>query len=338
MTPESTPTPTPTPTPTVGPTQAPLPTTGAWTRLAATGAPSAREDHTWTVDPDGGTAWLFGGRDGGRTSNELWAFDLASDTWSRIVPIGSAPPGRFGHDAEWVPGMGLVIYGGQANATTFFDDLWRFDPQTLRWTKLPAAGAVPTARYGSCAALGPDGRLWMSHGFTEDGTRFADTQAYDFTAGRWTDVTPTGTLPIARCLHSCWWTPDGRFVLYAGQTTGVAALGDLWALTPGAGDTPGTWAKVDVERPPDRNLYALTSRGDHAVVIGGRGLNQRFLNDVYVIDPATLAIMPIAVTGSGPVGRGGAALINDPDRGRMLLFGGKTASGALGDLWSLELR
>ena len=48
------------------------------------------------------------------------------------------------------------------------------------------------ARYGTCAAVAPDGRLWISHGFTADGVRFSDTRAYDFATGAWTDETPDG--------------------------------------------------------------------------------------------------------------------------------------------------
>ena len=90
--------------------------------------------------------------------------------------------------------------------------------------------SMPEARYGSCASLGPDGRLWISHGFTQDDGRFADTRAYDFATGQWTDMTPAGDGPIKRCLHDCFWSSDGqRLILYGGQTTGVAALDDIWA-------------------------------------------------------------------------------------------------------------
>src|SRR5688572_22586754 len=43
------------------PTVAPPP---VWAELASTDGPAAREDHTWRVDDDGATAYLFGGRDG----------------------------------------------------------------------------------------------------------------------------------------------------------------------------------------------------------------------------------------------------------------------------------
>ena len=86
-----------------------------------------------------------------------------------------------------------------------------------------------------------------------------------------------------RCLHACWLTADGRFALYAGQTTGVRALGDLWALD------GGQWTMVDGELPPERNLPAATRHGDDAIVFGGLGLDGDYLRDVYRVDGTTLA-------------------------------------------------
>src|SRR6266545_1389641 len=119
--------PTPTPTATTGPTvtaatqtPAPEPTSrppATWSQVTASGDnPAAREDHTWTVDPATETAYIFGGRDGSSVFGDLFAFDLPTDTWRRMDPTGATPPARFGHEANWVPGVGLVIFAGQANA------------------------------------------------------------------------------------------------------------------------------------------------------------------------------------------------------------------------------
>lgn len=309
----------------------------AWRQLEpASSTPPAREDGTWTEDPSGRTAYLFGGRDGNTIFNDLWAYDLEADQWTELAPDGDVPPERFGHEAVWVDGIGVVVFAGQAGPTTFFNDLWGYDPAANRWEELSVEGSRPTARYGTCAAVGPDGRLWISHGFTEDGTRFADTQAFDFATGRWSDVTPDGQAPVNRCLHGCWWTDDGRFALYAGQTTGVEALGDLWTLA--NADTPAAeWARATGDLPPDRNLYAFARHGGVVVVVGGRGLGNTFLADAFTIDATTLAIQPLDPEGSKPPGRGGAMLIDDPARGRLVLFGGKTPEGSLADLWELSL-
>lgn len=184
--------------PSPAPTQAPV----GWRELTVSGStPAPREDHTWTADAEGRYAYLFGGRDdtGPGSYGDLWAYDLSADTWQQL---SGGPPARFGHNAAWVPGIGLVIFAGQDQA--FFNDLWAYDPVADSWQQLPDTGDRPVARYGSCAAVGPDGRLWISHGFTSEGARFADTRAYDFAISAWSDETPIGAAPIERCLHACW--------------------------------------------------------------------------------------------------------------------------------------
>ncbi|MBA2253841.1 MAG: hypothetical protein H0W07_01835 [Chloroflexi bacterium] len=295
--------------------------------------PAAREDHTWTVDGDGAVAYLFGGRSGSKSFDDLWAYDLAADAWQRVQAAGVGPSPRFGHTANWVSGVGLVVWSGQAGSD-FFDDLWAFDPAARAWRMLPSQGDVPAKRYGSCAALGPDGRLWISHGFTDTG-RFFDTRAYDFGSGSWSDVTPADRQPIERCLHDCWWTPGGKFLLYAGQTNGVPALGDLWSLTPDAAGG-AVWEQLPKPEPRPRQLYAQAQLGGQVYVFGGSDPDSRKLNDVWQLDPMELTWAELPGN-EGPAGRAGGTLVADESRDRLLLWGGKTDDGALDDGWELTL-
>ncbi|HET7678124.1 MAG TPA: kelch repeat-containing protein [Candidatus Limnocylindrales bacterium] len=329
--PDAPPSPTPAATATTAgrsPTTGPTPSAGApaWAALTVVGGPKPREDHTWTVDAEGGSAWLFGGRDRGTVYDDLWRYDLAADRWQAIQPRGMRPAGRFGHTATWVPDVGLVVWSGQAGAD-FFADLWAFDPAAGSWRELAAGGARPAPRYGACAALGPDGSLWISHGFTDTG-RFADTRAYDFAAGRWSDETPAGTLPVKRCLHDCLWAADGRLLLYGGQTDGVASLGDLWALPP-----DGTWQEI-AAGPPPRRLYGLATVGARAWLFGGGG-REGLLGDLWTLDLASLGWRQETAAGAPPA-RSGSTLVHDAARGRLLLFGGLTADGASADTWALS--
>jgi len=313
---------------------APQPTTAppaAWATVAASGGPPAREDHTWTVDGTGEVAYLFGGRDGSTSFGDLWAYDLATDAWARLQVEGPAPAPRFGHEAAWVDDIGLVVFAGQQGAT-FFNDLWAFEPATSAWRQLPAGGSVPVARYGTCSGIGPDGRLWISHGFTADGTRFADTVAYDFSSGTWTDETPADGRPVQRCLHGCWWTDAGTFTLYAGQTTGVTALGDLWRLDPAGG-----WTQDAGTLPSERNLYAFTRVDGATLVFGGLAIDGTYQGGLWRFADNADGAVEMPVTGDEPPGRAGAAMVRDDAGGRILLFGGRDATGPLGDLWSLPL-
>ena len=318
-------TPTASPSRSMPPTPQPEPL--AWQRLGTDG-PAAREDHTWTVDGAGELAYLFGGRDGATVFDDTWAYDLDADTWTRLAPP-SAPPARFGHDAVWVDDIGLVVFAGQAGQA-FFSDLWAYDPASDAWAELPAAGAIPVPRYGTCAGIGPDGRLWISHGFTEEQTRFFDTRAYDFASGSWTDETPVdGPRPVERCLHGCWWTDGGDLNLYAGQTTGVTALDDRWILREGA------WSQVEGDLPPARNLYARGRVDGGTIVFGGQALDGSYLADLWLLGDEAIDAEGLDPAGDPPPGRAGAELVVDSAGGRALLFGGRGADGALDDLWVL---
>ncbi|HSH21614.1 MAG TPA: kelch repeat-containing protein [Candidatus Caenarcaniphilales bacterium] len=324
----------PDPSPTDAPTGSGSPAAApGWSELDVTGdAPAAVEDHTWTIDSSGSAAYLFGGRAGGQESDELWRYDLADDSWTRLDVAGSRPAARFGHVAVWVDEIGLVVWSGQAGSR-FFTDIWAYDPDAGSWQELAANGDVPAPRYGSCGAIGPDGRLWISHGFTEDEGRFSDTRAYDFSSGTWEDMTPGGRVPVERCLHDCLWTPDGRFLLYAGQTTGVPAIGDVWTYQP----TDASWTAGAEPEPAPRQLYALATVGANAYVFGGGSAEGRMLDDLWQLDLEQISWTKFDLAGPSPVGRAGATLVSDPARSRLLLFGGATAKSELNDLWQLSL-
>jgi hypothetical protein len=301
-----------------------------WSPIDVVG-PSAREDHAWTLSGDGSTAYLFGGRDGDTVHGDLWAFSLHDDRWVEL-PSGDGPAARFGHEGLWVEGVGLVVFGGQ-NGPDFFSDVWAYDPIAADWRELPSTGAVPVARYGSCSAIGQDGRLWISHGFTSDGVRFSDTRAYDFSTGTWTDETPTvGPVPVERCLHACWRTDDGGLALYGGQTTGVTALGDRWILGSGG------WSRIDGALPPERNLTAAARSAGATVVFGGLGIDGTYRDDLWWLGDGVEDAVELTGGEEHPTGRSGAAMIHDSGVGRFLLFGGRNDAGALADLWELHVR
>jgi hypothetical protein len=300
----------------------------AWSLIDTRGGgPAGREDHTLTVDADGRFAYLFGGRDGGQVFDDLWRLDLATDTWERLPRGDRRPAARFGHSAVWAEGHGLVVFAGQ-RGTDFFGDLWAYDPDADRWTELPARGAVPRARYGSCMIVGPDDRLWVSHGFTFAG-RFDDTRAYDLVRQRWTSIAPDDRRPGPRCLHECFTTADGQLVLYGGQDDDDRALGDLWVTR-----DDGSWRRSSTPSARPRRLHAVAVADDFAWVFGGAGHDDVRLDDLWRVDRATLDFEPVRVAGATPPARYAATLIADAPRQRLLLFGGQ-GQEARADLWQL---
>ena len=76
--------------------------------------------------------------------DDLWTYSLATGAWAQVTPSGASPAARFGHNAVWASGIGLVIFAGQAGSD-FFNDLWAYDPGSNAWRQLPASGAIPVA-------------------------------------------------------------------------------------------------------------------------------------------------------------------------------------------------
>lgn len=298
-----------------------------WRKLTPAVGPSAREDHTWTVDEAGSYAYLFGGRDGNEGLDDLWRYDLRRDSWEQLSPRGRSPAPRFGHSAVWASGHGVVIFAGQSGSD-FLADLWAYDPATDRWTEQPDRGAAPKPRYGSCMVAGPDGRLWVSHGFTQAG-RFDDTRAYNLRSKRWTSIAPSGRRPGERCLHDCFTSEDGSLVLYGGQDDGAFALADLWVM----GQERG-WRRLDDPLLAARRLYAVTEAGAHAYIFGGVGEDGRALDDLWRVDRGTLRFEPVAIEGRLPPARYAGTLIADTQGDRLLLFGGQ-GDVAKADVWEL---
>ncbi len=298
-----------------------------WRKTTPEHGPAAREDHTWTVDGDGRYAYLFGGRDGGTNFGDLWRYDLENDAWKKLSPRGKRPEPRFGHNAVWVDGHGVIVFAGQ-HGPDFLDDLWAYDPDADKWRKLPGNGAAPKRRYGSCMVVGLDGRLWISHGFTFAG-RCDDTRAYNLKTERWASIAPDGRRPGERCLHDCFTSADGELVLYGGQDNGASALGDLWVM-----GRDRDWEWRPAPRLKARRLYAVTEAGDYAYVFGGAGEGNSIFDDLWRVDRETLEFERVGVGGSAPAARYAGALITDVKRGRLLLFGGQ-GNLAKADVWEL---
>jgi hypothetical protein len=86
-----------------------------------------------------------------------------------------------------------------------------------------------------------------------------------------------------------------------------------------------------------RNLYARARTDGVTLVFGGQAIDGSYLGDLWSLadDSDDAAEVELAGDGPRPAGRAGAELIVDEARGRALLFGGRAADGALGDLWVL---
>ena len=241
---------------------------------------------------DGRTALLFGGRDGTTVFGDLWSYDLGSNAWTELSPA-AGPDARFGHEAVWVEGIGLVVFAGQAG-TTFFNDLWAYDPAADAWPSFPAVAMCRSPDTGRAAPSAPTAASGSATGSRP-------TACGSPTLGRMTSTPAPGPMrlrtaprPIERCLHGCWWTDDGALALYAGQTTGTLALDDFWTLADGA------WSEAAGGLPPARNLYARARIDGATLVFGGQALDMSYLDDLWLFPDAAGDAVELEPATEGP--------------------------------------
>ncbi len=309
-----------------------------WTKVTPSGpVPAPREGQTWTVDPSSAVAYLFGGR-GSADLNDLWAYDLTADGWTRLAPKGALPAARADHVAAWIDGLGLVVAGGRSGSKVL-DDLWAYDPSANAWRTLATSGPRPAAFAGSCAVVTPDGRLWITGGRTTGGTYVAATWAYDPGPSTWTKQIVLGgnPQPAPRDGAACWWTSDGALAVYGGRSAAAPALGDLWTFDNAA--KGGTWTPHGSAPLPPRARAAVG--GSNAIVaVGGLGADGKPRADATSFDPRTLAATTLGTSGtagSAPEASSGASLVDDPESERELVFGGRGSSGLSSEVWALTL-
>jgi protein phosphatase len=305
-----------------------------WSQVvAANDGPPARHDHSAVFDPVRQQLVIFGGRDA-EAFGDTWIFDRATRMWHAVDAAGPAP--RFGHGAVYdAAHRRMLIVMGQG--AEFFNDVWAFDLDQQTWTELKAndrSATAPRPRYGQSAVLDSQGRVLISHGFSDQG-RFDDTWAFDVATARWVDLTPaSGARPLKRCLHALIYeATSDRMILFGGCSSGFGPCpqGDLWAfdlktttwteLTPrGAAPTARSNPGL-VYQPATRSLLLFggkTEDGPSAETWS------------YELDSnAWMQLEPV----DGPSARSSQALDYDIQTRRALLFGGLTADGSSADVW-----
>lgn len=132
--------------------------TGQWEELVPTTAtrPAARLFHAAAMDVARNRVIIFGG--GGANAffgpffADIWAFDLASRTWTELTPQGPGPLGRIrGVLAEDPARDFVVLFGGHDDgAMGERNDLWAFDLAGNQWIALRSGDALDQPGAGFC--------------------------------------------------------------------------------------------------------------------------------------------------------------------------------------------
>jgi hypothetical protein len=311
-----------------------VPARAGWSQIVATNTgPKARYDHTALIDPVRKQLVVFGGRGDG-TFGDTWVLDLSTRMWREVKGPGPSP--RFGHGTVYdATNRRMIVVMGEGAG--FFNDVWAFDLDRETWKQLKAnanAADAPRTRYGQSAALDGKGRVFISHGFSDQG-RFDDTWAFDLAANKWINLTPaSGPKPLKRCLHELVYDASAdRMILFGGCSSGYGPCpqGDMWAFDLKS----NTWKELAPSgaRPSPRSNPSLAydATGKKLFLFGGKtsgGANAEAWS--YNLASNTWTKLEGA---PNPSARSSQSTSGDTDAGRVIIFGGQTPNGLSTDIW-----
>lgn len=106
----------------------------AWQQVLSDVKPAGRQYHSLAA-AGANQVILFGGQDASRAArNDVWILNLDSGSWQPIETAVS-PDARYQHAAAWVPGLGMLLFGGRNDSA--LGDMWLLT--------LPAAATIDEA-------------------------------------------------------------------------------------------------------------------------------------------------------------------------------------------------
>lgn len=283
---------------------------------------SARGRYALALDAARGRALIHGGRFREGTSgtytlhDDLWAFDLASDSWIEL-PSEGGPSARSNHVAVVAPEQDkLIIFGGNASddglAFIPLDDTWAFDLEAETWTQISTTN-TPSARLFHAATVASDDTILVFGGGDENaflGPFFRDLWALQLEAdgqsGAWTLLDDGLSGPPGTTWPDLHYDDAGeRLLLWSGHDDGqLGNVNTIWSWDIGGAG----WAQLEAG-----DLHNAPANG-------------------FCDFPADFVDPDL----DAPERRSaGAAVLTD--QGELMIFGGKTDCGLINDVWSWSL-
>jgi N-acetylneuraminic acid mutarotase len=214
--------------------------------------------------------------------------------------------------------------------------------QTLPWLELETTGTKPSARWEHTSIVYGDKMVVFGGCESPGGTFSNDAYTLDLTTNTWLELTPTGTKPSGRRLHTSI-VYNGKMVVFGGLDV-ISDRNDVWTLDL----TMYAWTQLTTTwtKPTRRRGHTSVVYSGKMVVFGGIGWIQssysccKMWNDAWILDLDTTSWTQLTTTGTKPSARlQHTSIVYD---GKMVMFGGGIIGAfpgekLLNDVWTLDL-
>ncbi|KAL3828628.1 hypothetical protein ACJIZ3_017430 [Penstemon smallii] len=221
---------------------------------------------------------------------DVHSYDVLTNKWSRLTPIGEPPTPRAAHVATAVGTM-VVIQGGIGPAGLSAEDLHVLDltQQRPRWHRVVVQGPGPGPRYGHVMALVGQ-RYLMAIGGNDGKRPLADVWALDTAAKpyEWRKLEPEGEGPPPCMYATASARSDGLLLLCGGRDANSVPLASAYGLAKHR-DGRWEWAIAPGVSPSPRYQHASVFVNARLHVSGGALGGGRMVEDsssVAVLDTA----------------------------------------------------
>jgi len=172
--------------------------------------------------------YIFAGYDNAAmTCNDLYSFDIETNTWEKIKAQGTIPPSRFMHSAV-VQYNAMYVFGGQGD-NALLNDVHQFDFGTSTWSKPKTKGKTPTPRYGH-TTVATDFGIYLIGGCGKAKDKpFSDVSLLDNNKEWFSVNIEDGEVP--NCTnHASVWDPSASSLFTVGGKASASALTSVFVL------------------------------------------------------------------------------------------------------------
>jgi hypothetical protein len=330
---------------------APVPAQAEADAVQSLRLPFVRRNHSLIYDQDNGRLILFGGWNGRRFLNDVWALEVDTGTWYQVQASGAPPPSRAWHAAAMDSANSrMVVIGGKGYGGDL-GDVWALDlsPGNETWTELEPEwhSANFSPRRAVAATIGPYGVNLF--GGVSEGQLLSEMAVLDWISGPGNESWfPPAEIGLDRSGGAAvWHHPGDRFVLFGGADQD----GNIAEVHTVAESSPYTVSPLapDGSPPEARRFHTAVYYDDfeggdlveRMVGFGGLG-DSGFVNDVWELrlDEGQEAWQEITTSGDPPPARAGhaAAYVDVEGNNRMYVVGGFGPYDMLADRgWVLDL-
>ncbi|KAI3898449.1 hypothetical protein MKX03_001347 [Papaver bracteatum] len=257
-------------------------------RLILFGGATALEGNSAASGPPS-PAGSAGIRLAGATA-DVHCYDVLSNKWTKVTPLGEQPSPRAAHVATAVGTM-VVIQGGIGPAGLSAEDLHVLDltQQRPRWHRVVVQGPGPGPRYGHVMALVGQ-RFLLAIGGNDGKRPLADVWALDTAAKpyEWRKLEPEGEGPPPCMYATASARSDGLLLLCGGRDANSVPLASAYGLAKHR-DGRWEWAIAPGVSPSPRYQHAAVFVNARLHVSGGALGGGRMVEDsssIAVLDTA----------------------------------------------------